>query len=174
MSDLDITFYSSEELLVSENSQEYMDFINSCFLPLHQEYFTFTTARFLDLDHFKAEFGHGTTMLAIARDVSTRDIVAAGGYKAVNDTTVELKCLSTDPKVAGRGIGTHMDDEIESRARKHGYKRILAMVIREHGKLAEFYERLGYEKQSVEVVQPGGEGFPNIVDITIWHMAKEL
>ncbi|KAG5368592.1 hypothetical protein CJU90_0811 [Yarrowia sp. C11] len=173
MSDLDISYYSCDELLDSPNLQQYMDFINSCYLPLHLHFHTFTTARFADLDEFKSYVKDGEITLAVARDISTQDIVAAGGYKKMNDTEAELTCMSTDPRLGGKGIGTHMDKEIEKHARKSGLKKMHAMVIREHGRVVEFYERLGYAKKSEELIKPGGP-LPNIVEVNVWYMDKDL
>lgn len=151
-----------------------MDFINSCYLPLHLHFHTFTTARFTDLDQFKSYVRDENITLAVARDISTQDIVAAGGYKVVRDAEAELTCMSTDPKLGGRGIGTQMDHELEKHARQNGFKKMHAMVIREHGRVAEFYERLGYVKKREEQIKPGEAGFPNIVEVTVWHMDKDL
>lgn len=174
MSDLDITYYSSQELLESPNLQQYTDFINSCYLPLHLHFHTFTTARFENLDQMKNYVRDDNVTLAIARDISTQDIVAAGGYKVVKEHEAELTCMATDPRLGGRGIGTQMDRELEKHARKNGFKKMHAMVIREHGRVAEFYERLGYVKQREEQIKPGQAGFPNIVEVTVWHMDKDL
>ncbi|KAG5360907.1 hypothetical protein CJU89_4003 [Yarrowia sp. B02] len=174
MSDLEISYYSSKELLDSPNLKEYLDFINSCYLPLHLHFHTFTTARFADLDHFKTYISEDDVTLAVARDISTQDIVAAGGYKPMSKEAAELTCMSTDPKLGGRGIGTQMDQELEKYARKKGFKKMHAMVIREHGRVAEFYKRLGYETKSEELFKAGEGPFPNIIDVTVFHMEKEL
>lgn len=180
MSDISVTFYSSEELKSWPESKliPIVDFINSCFTPLHDRFHTFDVSRFPTLDEFRQDFDSNDAVLGVARDKSTTDVVAAGGYRPLEagSDTVELKCLSTDPALSGKGIGTHMNKEVEKLAKKNGYKKIEATVIREHGKLAEFYQRLGYEKVREEVI-PGSSGhpeFPNIVDITLWHMEKEL
>jgi ribosomal protein S18 acetylase RimI-like enzyme len=91
----------------------------------------------------------------------------------MSDTEAELTCMSTDPRLGGRGIGTHMDKDLEKHARKNGFKKMHAMVIREHGRVVEFYERLGYVKKSEELIKPGGT-FPNVVEVNVWYMDKDL
>lgn len=173
---LEITTYPSKELLASPHLHEIIDFINVCFYTMHRDYHTFEAPRFVDLDEFWEEFDQDGIFFSVARDPVSREIIAAGGYRPVDADTVELKCLCTAERYEGKGIGTWMNRTVEDLARKDGFKKINAVVLREHGTLVEFYERLGYAKQREQLCRAGSGdmGFENVIDITLWHMQKAL
>lgn len=176
MTDLDISVYSSQELLESRDSKEYMTFINACFATMHGKYHCFDSPRFSDMDGFRDDFRDPRSVLAVARDPKSRDIVAVGGYRPLDETTAELKCLCVAGSQAGKGYGSFMNRYVEGLARDQGYDKMNSVVVRQHGNLVEFYQKLGYKKLVEHLLVAGGDdmGFGNVIDITIWHMQKEL
>ncbi|KAG5358339.1 hypothetical protein CJU89_4860 [Yarrowia sp. B02] len=173
MSNLDISIYSSSELHSSLDVEKYLTFINSRFDTMNSQFHCFDTPRFADVYEFLGDFKNPESVLAIARDPKTREIVAAGGYRPEEDTVAELKCLCAE---AGKGYGTFMNKYVEDLARKKGFTKMNSVVIREHGDLVEFYQKLGYKKLRERRLISGGDdwGFGNIIDITIWFMQKDL
>lgn len=176
MSHLNITVIPAEELLASPQLATYVEFINTCFATGHERFHCFGQSRFVDLDSFRSEFDYPGTVLAVARDPQSHVIVAAGGYKPNEDSSVDLKCLSTAEHLEGTGIGTFMNTYIENLARDQGYTKINALVVKEHGDLLGFYLRRGYKplrEEPLDVASPevGGK---NIVPIVLIHTQKEL
>lgn len=179
MTNLDVSVYSSKELLESRDSEEYMTFINACFATMHGKYHCFDAPRFSNMEGFRDDFKDPGSVLAVARDPTSRDIVAVGGYRPLYEgdvTTAELKCLCVDERQAGKGYGSFMNRYVEKLARDQGYERMNSVVVRQHGNLVEFYQKLGYKKLVEHLLVAGGDdmGFGNVIDISIWHMQKDL
>jgi GNAT superfamily N-acetyltransferase len=73
------------------------------------------------------------------------EIVAAGGFKPVDEETVELKRIRVRPNHQRNGYGRALLETIETRAHKQGYT---AAVLETHVALhaaIRFYEANGYD-----------------------------
>jgi hypothetical protein len=177
MTDLDVSVYSSEQLRESRNSENYMAFINTCFGTMHTKYHCFDTPRFSNMDEFYDDFKHPGSVLAVAREPGSCDIVAMGGYRPLDDhETAELKCLCVNQQRAGEGYGGFMNGYVEKLAHDKGFRKMNSVVVRQHGNLVEFYQKLGYKKLEERLLVAGGDdmGFGNVIDISIWFMQKDI
>ncbi|KAG5361774.1 hypothetical protein CJU90_3210 [Yarrowia sp. C11] len=176
MNGLEISDYSPQQLRESRDSESLLYYVNLCFDRMHGKYGCFDKPRFEDMDEFFDNFKHPEAVLSVARDSQSRDIVSICGFRPLTDSMVELKCLCVDAKQEGKGYGAFMTRYVEDKARERGFKTMQSIVIRQHGNLVEFYQKLGYQKMEEKRLIAGGDdmGFGNVVDITIWFLEKEL
>ena len=93
-------------------------------------------------------------------------LVAMGGWIAMPDdaTIGRIRKLAVHPAAARRGIGRHMVEDAERRARDTGCTRF---IVRSSLNAVPFYERLGYRITGHGVV-PTAAG----IDIPMAMMAK--
>ncbi|WP_255198074.1 GNAT family N-acetyltransferase [Halorarius litoreus] len=74
------------------------------------------------------------------------DAVAMGGYRPVDDDTVELFRIAVTPERQRQGLGRRIVDTLERRARVHEYERVVLETVVEQTAAAEFYPARGYEE----------------------------
>lgn len=74
------------------------------------------------------------------------DVVAMGGYRPVDDRTVELFRIAVAPERQRAGFGTRVVDALERRAREDGYERVALETVVEQEAAARFYPARGYEE----------------------------
>ena len=93
-------------------------------------------------------------------------LVAMGGWIAMPDdaTIGRIRKLAVHPAAARRGLGRHMVEDAERRAREAGCR---SFVVRSSHNAVPFYERLGYRVTSHGVV-PTAAG----IDIPMTMMEK--
>jgi ribosomal protein S18 acetylase RimI-like enzyme len=72
------------------------------------------------------------------------DVVAMGGYRPVDDTTVELFRIAVAPERQREGLGDRVVDVLERRARVHEYERVVLETVVEQEAAAAFYPARGY------------------------------
>lgn len=73
-------------------------------------------------------------------------IVAMGGYRPVDDRTVELFRIAVAPERQREGLGDRLVDSLERRARADGYERVTLETVVEQVAAAAFYPARGYEE----------------------------
>ena len=93
-------------------------------------------------------------------------LVAMGGWIAMPDDPEigRIRKLAVHPAVARRGLGRHMVEDAEQRARDAGCKRF---IVRASINAVPFYERLGYRVTELGTMKAGGD-----VDIPMAMMRK--
>jgi ribosomal protein S18 acetylase RimI-like enzyme len=97
--------------------------------------------------------------IMLAFDTANR-LVAMGGWIAMPDDAAvgRIRKLAVHPAVARRGLGRHMVEDAEQRARNAGCKRF---IVRASLNAVPFYERLGYRVTGHGVVPtPAGIDIP--------------
>jgi ribosomal protein S18 acetylase RimI-like enzyme len=73
-------------------------------------------------------------------------LVAMGGYRPVDDRTVELFRIAVAPERQREGFGDRLVDVLERRARVHEYERVVLETVVEQAAAAAFYPARGYEE----------------------------
>jgi amino-acid N-acetyltransferase len=67
------------------------------------------------------------------------DVVGCGGLHVMWEDLAEIRTLAVDPVVAGRGVGSRIVEELLSRARTVGVKRVFVLSFE-----VEFFRRYGF------------------------------
>ena len=93
-------------------------------------------------------------------------LVAMGGWIAVSDDPEigRIRKLAVHPAMARQGLGRHMVEDAEQRARDAGCKRF---IVRASINAVPFYESLGYRVTELGTMKAGGD-----VDIPMAMMRK--
>ena len=105
-----------------------------------------------DLRDPEAAYGHGGDIVV---GVIGDEVVAMGGLKRVDDTTVEMKRVGVEPEQQGQGLGGKLLVALEARAKELGASRI--ELDSPHEPAISMYRNHGYEEIKSEVVDhPSG------------------
>jgi GNAT superfamily N-acetyltransferase len=70
--------------------------------------------------------------------------VACGAYRAVDDTTAEIKRMSVDRSARGIRVGAAIVAELEAAARSNGFAHLILETGRRQHPALEMYENFGY------------------------------
>ena len=84
------------------------------------------------------------TTVFIAREGS--NVVGCGALRRHGDDIGEVKRMYTLPEYQGQGIGGRIVGEIESLARKEGFKRLVLETGDRHPAAWRVYERAGFKR----------------------------
>lgn len=85
--------------------------------------------------------------------------VAMGGFRPKSDESVEIRRMRVHPDFQGRGYGTRMLRELESRAINQGYRTFRLYTNSKLLAARELYPQEGYEIRRRETHEPSGETF---------------
>ncbi len=72
------------------------------------------------------------------------NVVAMGAFKKNDNTVAELKRMRVHPDFQSRGFGQAILNELEKRARKLGFKKIILDSSKDWIKAQNFYRKNGY------------------------------
>ena len=73
-------------------------------------------------------------------------VVAMGAFRKIDHETAEVKRMRVDPDYQRRGFGQAIIEELEKRAKKKGYKKIILDTSSKWKKAQKFYEKNGYKE----------------------------
>jgi GNAT superfamily N-acetyltransferase len=79
-------------------------------------------------------------------------VAACGAYRAVDDTTAEIKRMYVDQSARGIRLGAAIVAELEAAARSNGFSHLILETGRRQHPALEMYERFGFRRR------PGGGG----------------
>jgi GNAT superfamily N-acetyltransferase len=71
---------------------------------------------------------------------------ACGAYRAVDDTTAEIKRISVDQSARGMRVGAAIVAELEAAARSNGFARLILETGRKQHPALEMYETFGFRR----------------------------
>lgn len=71
-------------------------------------------------------------------------VVAMGAFKRINAEVAEIKRMRVDPYYQRRGFGQTIMEELEKRAKKMGYKRLILDTSQKWTKAQNFYKKNGF------------------------------
>lgn len=74
------------------------------------------------------------------------ELVAMGAFKRINEKTAEIKRMRVNPSYQGKGFGQAILTELEERAKKMGYKKMILDTSKKWLKARKLYEKNGYKK----------------------------
>lgn len=109
-----------------------------------------------DLRHVGSQYLEGTGEFLVGE---VDDVVAVGGFKPTDETTIEVRRMRVHPDAQRQGYGQTLLDALETRARERGYA---AAVLGTHAALEpamRFYETNGYEETRRESHPVAGDTF---------------
>jgi ribosomal protein S18 acetylase RimI-like enzyme len=86
-------------------------------------------------------------------------IVAIGGYKPVDERTIEIKRMRVHPDYQRRGYGRALLEALETRARKQDYEIAVLCTHVALDAAIQFYEASGYEETHREPHPVAGDTF---------------
>lgn len=101
-----------------------------------------------DDDAFFAQFNK-IDMIKNCIVVYIDDIPAAcGAFKKIDEDTVEIKRMFTNPELRKRGLGSSIVKELETWAKELGYKRAVLETSKELKNAISVYEKSGFQRIS--------------------------
>lgn len=79
-------------------------------------------------------------------------VVAMGGIKKIDADTAEVKRMRVHPDFQGMGFGQKILKELEKRAKKMEYKKLVLFTDEINTKAINFYLKNGYKEMKREVI----------------------
>lgn len=73
-------------------------------------------------------------------------VVSMGAFKKINNVLAELKRMRVHPDFQRRGFGQAIIEELEKRARKMGYRKVVLDTSERNFKAKNFYQKNGYKE----------------------------
>ena len=73
-------------------------------------------------------------------------LIAMGGFKKTSESVAELRRMRVDPALQGKGYGTCLLHELETRAWQRGFRTLCLDTARRRPLTLAFYRKHGYEE----------------------------
>lgn len=122
----------SAKQLIQTGLREYFGFIDETLNP--------------DLDDIALSFNDGCFLVGEING----QLVATGGYKPLNDSTIKIERVSVHSKFRRLGLASQILNALVSEAKKAGYERIILETTSDWNQAIEFWLKNGFRVTHID------------------------